>query len=105
MPTPTTAFADVAAKYGGVDPNDIGAVQEWFAHQLSTLPPHIIEQVLEDLLVRDGEPLDRMISPSYPMRARLPSLAASPAVASPLLAGDLKRLVVRIIRTRRGRGS
>ena len=54
MPTPTKAFADAAAKYGDVDAGDIEAVQNWFTEVLPTLPPEVIEQVLHDLLERDG---------------------------------------------------
>ena len=38
MPTPITAFADAAAKYGDIDPDDIEAVQKWFADELPRLP-------------------------------------------------------------------
>jgi hypothetical protein len=50
MPTPITAFADAASKYGDIDPNDIEAVQAWFAEELPKLPVATIEQVLHDLL-------------------------------------------------------
>jgi hypothetical protein len=45
MPTPITAFADAAAKYGDIDPDDIEAVQKWFADELHNLPVDTIEQV------------------------------------------------------------
>ncbi len=64
MPTPTTAFADAAAKYGDVDPNDIEAVQRWFAEELLKLSPEVIERVLHDLLQRDGEAPEREMIPS-----------------------------------------
>ena len=63
MPTPTTAFADAAAKYGDVDPDDIEAVQKWFAEELPTLSVDIIKQVLHDLLAQDGAATDREIIP------------------------------------------
>jgi hypothetical protein len=97
MPTPITAFADAAAKFGGVDPQDIEAVQEWFAEELAKLSPEMIEQVLHDLLTRDGATPDRDIVPVYPKRAPLPSLGSSPHVAPPLLAEDWKRLLARFL--------
>ena len=97
MPTPTTAFADAAAKYGGVDPDDIEAVQRWFAEELPTLSVDIIEQVLHELLAQDGAATDREILPVYPDRAPLPSLGASPAVTTPLFAEDWKRLLRRAL--------
>ncbi len=45
MATPTTAFADAAAKYGDVDPEDIEAVQKWFTEALPTLPLNIIDSL------------------------------------------------------------
>jgi len=97
MPTPTTAFADAAAKYGGVDPDDIEAVQRWFAEELPTLSIQIIEQVIRDLLAQDGAVSGREIIPVYPERAPLPSLGASPAVPTPLLAEDWRRLLRRAL--------
>jgi hypothetical protein len=97
MPTPTTAFADAAAKYGGVDPDDIEAVQRWFSEELPILSIQIIEQVIRDLLAQDGAATDREIIPVYPEHAPLPSLGASPAVSTPLLAEDWRRLLRRAL--------
>jgi hypothetical protein len=105
MPTPTTAFADAAAKYGEVDPEDIEAVQKWFAEDLPTLSPDVIEQVLRDLLARDGSAAEREIIAVYPERAPLPSLGSSPPLAPPLLAEDWQRLLRRVAARLRGRGS
>ena len=105
MPTPTTAFADAAAKYGDVDPDDIEAVQTWFAEELPTLSPDIIEQVLRDLLARDGSAAEREIIPVYPERAPLPSLGSSPAATTPLLAEDWRRLLRRLLARLGRRGS
>lgn len=102
MPTPTTAFADAAAKYGDVDPKDMEAVQKWFAEELPKLSPDVIEQVLHDLLRRDGEAPDGEMIPVYPERAPLPSLGASPEVALPLLAEAWKRILVRLLSRLRG---
>jgi hypothetical protein len=97
MPTPTTAFAEIAAKYGDVDPEDIGAVQSWFEKELGALPPETIEQIFHDLLARDGDPEAREIVPAYPNRAPLPSLGASPSLAAPPMADTWKRLVRRLL--------
>ena len=104
MPTPTTAFADAAAKYGDIDPEDIEAVQKWFAEELPTLPPDTIENVLRDLLAQDGAAAERAIIPTYPERVPLPSLGSSPPVAPPLLAEEWKQLLRRLLArlTRRG---
>ena len=102
MPTPTTAFADAAAKYGRVDPDDIEAVQKWFTEELPTLSVDIIEKVLHDLLAQDGAVSGRELIPVYPERAPLPSLGASPAVSTPLLAEEWRRLLRRLL-TRLGR--
>ena len=96
MPTPITAFADAAAHYGDVDPSDIEAVQKWFAEELPKLSPDVIEAVLRQLLSRDGEAPDREMVPVYPRPAPIPSLGASPPVASPLLAEGWKRIVTRL---------
>lgn len=105
MPTPTTAFADAAAKYGDVDPDDIEAVQKWFVEKLPLLPGDIIEQVLHDLLAQDGAAADREIIPVYPEGAPLPSLGSSPAVKAPLLAEQWMRLLRRLAARVTGRGS
>ncbi len=102
MPTPTTAFVDAAAKYGNVNPEDIEAVQTWFAKELPTLSPDVIENVVLDLLAQDGAIAGREVIPVYPKAARLPSLRSSPRVAAPLLAEDWKCLLRRLLRLLRG---
>jgi len=96
MPTPITAFADAAAKYGNVDPDDVEAVQRWFAEELPKLPASMIEQVLHDLLEQDGQPPTRAIDPVYPEKAALPSLASSPAALPPSLVAGLRELLRRL---------
>lgn len=93
MPTPTAAFADVAARYGDLDPDDIEAVQAWFAEELPKRSPDVIEQVLRDLLAQDGAIPSRRVTPMYPESAPLPSLLASPHVDAPLLAEPWSRLL------------
>ena len=103
MPTPITAFADAAAKYGDIDANDIEGVQEWFADELPKLPVDTIEQVLHDLLERDGTAAEREIVPIYPKRVPLPSLGSSPPALPPLLAEQWRTLLGRLLRRlRRG---
>ncbi len=97
MATPTTAFADAAAKYGDVDPEDIEAVQKWFAEALPTLPLDVVEKVLEDLLAHDGATTDREIVPVYPERVPLPSLLSSPPIVAPPLAADWKQILRRLL--------
>lgn len=103
MPTPTSAFADAAAKYGDIDPEDIEAVQQWFAEELPQLSPQIIGQVLDDLLEWDGAIPERKIAPVYPSHAPLPSLGSSPRVAPPLLAEGWKWIFARLVDRLRGR--
>lgn len=86
MPTPTTAFADAAARHGDVDPNDIRAVERWFTEELPALPVETIEQVLHELLEQDGAAARRELVAVYPERAPLPSLRSSPEAPSPLVA-------------------
>ena len=97
MPTPITAFADAAAKYGDIDPDDIEAVQAWFTDELPKLPVLTIERVLHDLLERDGTAAEREIAPMYPKRAPLPSLGSSPPALPPLLAEQWRTLLGRLL--------
>jgi hypothetical protein len=103
MPTPITAFADAAAKYGDIDPDDIEAVQAWFAEELPKLPVDTIEQVLHDLLERDGTAAEREIVPMYLKRVPLPSLGSSPPALPPLLAEQWRTLLGRLLRRLRRR--
>ena len=98
MPTPTAAFADVAAKYGDIDPEDIEAVQAWFVEELPKLSPEVIERALHELLAEDGAVPSRHVTPVYPERVRLPSLLASPHVDAPLLAEPWSRLLRSVAR-------
>ena len=103
MPTPITAFADAAAKYGDIDPDDIGAVQKWFADELPRLPVDTIERVLHDLLERDGTAAEREIVPVYPKGVPLPSLGSSPPALPPLLAEQWRALLGRLSKRLRRR--
>ena len=104
MPTPTTAFADAAAKYGDVDPHDIEAVWIWFRDELPKLPADVVEQVFQDLLTQDGSHPQREIVPVYPDRVPIPSLDASPPVMAPILAERWRALLRRLAANLRARG-
>ena len=86
MPTPVQAFADTAAKHGGVDPADLEAVRRFYRDTLPTLPPEEILAILEELLTAEGGRGDADAKPFYPGGAALPSVSASPPVLLPLLA-------------------
>ncbi len=103
MATPVQVFADAAARYGGVDPHDIEAVQNWFAEELPKLELDQIERLIEDLLAADGSVPDRKIAPVYPQRAPLPSLSSSPRLDAPLLAEHWSRLLPRLAARLRNR--
>ena len=101
MPTPITAFADAAAKYGDVDPDDIVAVQRWYAEELPRLPAETIEKVLHELLEQEGAPAAREIDPVYPESVPIPSLGSSPAALPPSLIRSLQELLRRLVRSRK----
>ena len=98
MPTPTRAFADMAFKHGGVNPDDLEAVQHWYERVLPTLPPKTVEKVLEGLL--ENETLDLKDEPRrvYPEITRLPSLEEAPPVPLPLLAAGWGEFLRRLLR-------
>ena len=96
MPTPTQYFADVAAKYGNIDPQDSEAVERWFSETLPTMPKAQIETVLEDLLGRDGHESTRDDIRTYPSGIPLPALSTAPHAPIPLLAGDWKNFLSRL---------
>jgi hypothetical protein len=86
MPTPNRVFAEVAARVGGVDPEDMEAVVEWYESTLPTLPPEQIEQLLAELLDREGLETGPAAPCRYPETAPLPRLDESPPAAEPRLA-------------------
>lgn len=86
MPTPTRVFAEVAARFGSVDPEDMGAVVEWYESTLPTLPPERAEEVLAELLGRERLEAGPAAPCRYPESAPLPRLDDSPPVAEPRLA-------------------
>jgi len=105
VPTPTQAFAEVAARYG-VDPSDQEAVQQWFLEDLPELPTEQIEEILEDLLASHGTGEVSTDTRCYPERAPLPTLDSSPPVQTPLFAarwGQILRLLLARLPRNRGR--
>jgi hypothetical protein len=100
MPTPTRVFAELAEKHGGVDLNDMPAVQRWYEEVLPTLPPEVIEEILEELLSGEGLEDVEAGGQVYPADAPLPRLDEAPPVAPPLLAAGLREFIRRLL-TRR----
>jgi hypothetical protein len=98
MPTPTDVFAQLAAKYGDVDPSDIEAVQHWYEKVLPTLVPGTIETVLSELISQDGPAETTQAPHSYPDKAPLPTLEQSPPVALPMLASGWRRYLRQFFR-------
>lgn len=105
MPTPTHDFAEIAAKYGNIDPQDPEAVQRWFSESLTSMAPAQIEVILDDLLSRDGSEPTRYEIPTYPTGVPLPTLSTAPPAPLPLLAGGwrmfFKHLRPQISKSRR----
>ena len=100
MPTPIRAFAEVAARHGGVDPSDPQAVRRFYLETLLTLEPAEILTILEELLAHEGRAEGTGPEPFYPTGAELPSLLASPSVPLPLFACGLRRALGRLLRLR-----
>lgn len=98
MPTPTRCFLDVAARYGNVDPGDPEAVQHWFLETLPTLPHATINEIFEELLAYNGSAADDDNERVYPKNAPLPSLSESPAAPIPLLAIQVGKALIKLVR-------
>lgn len=102
MPTSTRVFAQVAARYGGVDPADMDAVREWYEKELPSLPGEQIEEVLSELLTNEGVETGPEPPRQYPEAAPPPTLDESPPVAEPRLAALLHEIARRLRPLRRG---
>ena len=50
MTTPMSEYAKIAAQYGGVDPEDAEAVDEWFGTGLADLPVEKQQEIVEKLI-------------------------------------------------------
>jgi len=97
MPTPTNVFAEVAAKYGGVGAGDMEAVQRWYEETLPSLPPQKIEEILDELLRREGLRSEGDRPRVYPKTAPLPTLDQAAPVPLPLLAGGWREFLRRLL--------
>jgi hypothetical protein len=98
MPTPTRAFAELAAKHGGVDPDDMEAVQRWYEETVPTLSPAMIEKILEELLSSERLEVKGESPRVYPADAPLPALDQAPPVPLPLLAAGWREFLRRLLR-------
>jgi len=98
MPTQTQVFAELAATFGGVDPSDLEAVQHWYDETLPTLPASTIEDVLNELVKREGFSNDDGYARAYPDKAPLPTLDQAPPVPLPLLAAGWREFLRRLLR-------
>ena len=99
MTTPIKAFAELAARHGGIDPDDACAVQTWFMETLPTLPPEQREDLLSELLDQEAGPAGTAPEPSYPTQVELPRLDTAKPVSEPRFAAGfivfLKRFLWR----------
>ena len=98
MPTPTYVFAQVAAKYGGVDAGDMEAVQHWYEETLPSLSLKKIHEVLDELLSREGLRSGGDGPRVYPKTAPLPTLDQAAPVPLPLLAAGWREFLRRLLR-------
>ena len=55
MPTPIRVFAEIAARVGGVDPEDMAAVERFYVEVLPGLETAQIRAILGELLERECE--------------------------------------------------
>ncbi len=86
MPTPTDIFIEIAARHGGVDPEDLLAVQRWYEHELERLPEETIDMILDELLRNEGTPPRGDLQRCYPDDAPLPKLDGCPPAEIPAAA-------------------
>ena len=85
MPTPYDVFSEIAARHGGVDPDDEQAVQRWYTDTLPGLPRRTIEGVLDELLSRQHGGATSHRKRSFPVGAPIPTTDASPPARLPWL--------------------
>ncbi len=83
MPTSTEVFADVAARFGDVDPQDPDAVRQWYETKIPTLPPAQIDEILDELLQKEGTGA-HSLPRTYPPAAPPPTLDEAPPAPLPL---------------------
>ena len=85
MPTPIHIFAQIAATYGNVNPDDADEVQKWYIETLPTLKPELVDEIIETLLRHDGTKPIPFAEKTYPVEAPLPLLKDSIPVKSSIL--------------------
>ena len=86
MPTPIQVFAEIAARYGGVETRDIEAVRRWYTETLPTLSPEVIAEVLEELIEGEDEPYEADFPRDYPTQVKVPTLRSATLAPTPRLA-------------------
>ncbi len=97
MPTSTEVFADVAARFGGVDPHDPDAVRQWYETKMPTLPPEQIDEILDELLQKEGTGA-HSLPRCYPPSAPLPTLDEAPPAPLPLFFVAFLRNLLALLR-------
>lgn len=55
MPTPVRFFAEVAQKWGNIDPKDYQAVETWYLKELPKLPKKNLNAILDELTQFNNE--------------------------------------------------
>jgi hypothetical protein len=98
MTTPTYVFAEMAAKYGGVDAGDVEAVQRWYEETLPSLPAEKIEEILDELRAGERHEAKGECPRVYPKTAPLPTLDQAAPVPLPLLTAGWREFFRRFLR-------
>ena len=72
MATPIQYYAEVAKKYGHVDPEDYFAIEEWFLNQFPKLPRKDKKNILYFLLSHNNELTKKPLRLYYPKKVPTP---------------------------------
>jgi hypothetical protein len=73
------------------------AVQHWYEETLPSLPPEKIEEILDELLNREGLRSEGISPRVYPKAAPLPTLDQAAPVPLPLLAAGWREFLRRLL--------
>jgi hypothetical protein len=95
MPTPMSAFADIAARYG-INPNDEEAVDRFFDEQAPSLSEHERATILKELFAAQAERGDSPARKHYAKGAPDPRMTGRQPIAVPLRAVDPARDVAEL---------